>query len=240
MTSVICSECGATLISGARFCRVCGQPVTAMDGASVTEATTRILETPVMDAPHAPKYSTADPSPLAQFNPIQATLSPVNPIAPKRPNMVLALTLILSGVMLALCLLVFGVWYAVNSATPSTVGSTEIEPPPPPPFPPGLEPPPPPAPPVPDFADGTQSATLIYPEATVTQNITHDGKTAMTQLTSEDDFERVVKWYEQRLKPTDKLVVPGEQAILSNTQTTVIINAENGETNIMVTNEAGR
>lgn len=237
MTNVICTECGATLISGARFCRVCGQPVTAMGGASVTEATTQILETPVMDAPHAPRFSTAEPSPLATFNPIQATLSPVTPVAPKRPNMVLALTLILSGVMLALCLLVFGVWYAVNSATPSTVGSTEIEPPPP--FPPGLEPPPPPAPPVPDFTDGNTPATLIYPQATIVQNITHDGEPAMTQLTSKDDFERIVKWYEQRLMPTDKLVVPGTQAILSNNETTVIISAENGETNIMVTNESG-
>jgi len=233
MTNLTCLECGTTLISGARFCRVCGQPVTAMNGASVTEATTRILETPVADTPHAPRFSTTEPTHLAASPQMQAAPLPSNSPAPKRRSMVLVLTLILSGVMFALCLLVFGVWYAVNSATPSTVGSTVMEPPP-------LEPPPPPpAPPIPDFADGATSATLIYPEATVTQNITHDGKTAMTQLTSGDGFERVVEWYEKRLKPTDKIIVPGQQAILSTNQTTVIISEADGGTTIMVTNESG-
>jgi hypothetical protein len=236
MTNLTCLECGTTLISGARFCRVCGQPVTAMDGSSVTEATTRILETPVADAGHAPRFTTAEATHLAA-SPRQP-VAPVSPdsTAPKRRSMVLALTLILSGVMFVFCLLAFGVWYAVNSTTTSTVGSTVLEPPmlePPPP------PPPPPAPPILDFADGTASATLIYPKATVTQNITSEGKTALTQLTSEDDFERVVEWYEKRLKPTDKIVVPGEQAILTVNQTTVIISEADGGTSIMVTNESG-
>src|SRR5436305_14667324 len=44
--TLLCTACGAEMLDGARFCRKCGQPSTRFKEESVTEGTTRILETP--------------------------------------------------------------------------------------------------------------------------------------------------------------------------------------------------
>jgi hypothetical protein len=46
MSSITCLSCGAEIADGARFCRQCGQHLTAIAPANVLEATTKTLETP--------------------------------------------------------------------------------------------------------------------------------------------------------------------------------------------------
>ena len=46
-----CTHCGAEIPAEARFCRNCGQRSKHLDQSSVTEGTTRLLETPERQAP---------------------------------------------------------------------------------------------------------------------------------------------------------------------------------------------
>ena len=63
-----CRNCGASLVPGTRFCRQCGHPSANIDPASVTEGTTRILETPERPVASEPAYVPPVAGPIGAAN----------------------------------------------------------------------------------------------------------------------------------------------------------------------------
>ncbi|HJU56473.1 MAG TPA: zinc ribbon domain-containing protein, partial [Pyrinomonadaceae bacterium] len=62
-----CTSCGAEIPAEARFCRSCGQPSARFNRESVTEGTTRLLETPERPQPQPPAQEVYErPGELAQ------------------------------------------------------------------------------------------------------------------------------------------------------------------------------
>ena len=229
MPSTMCANCGAEIATGARFCRQCGRPSPAMESTSVTEATTRFLETPVgtADAVGAVTYTAPEPAELsaAGTRSVPAAAATQSLIPPKRRRNVLLLSLALSGVLLAAFAALLALWYGMKPAGVST-----------PPIPIVRHPPLPPAP-IPPVGDRnpTETNPLVYPNAAVVRHITSAGQPSLVQIRSPDSFAKVVAWYEAKLRPTEKVIMPGSHAVLKAGKATVIIKGATNETNIMLT-----
>ena len=221
MPNTICANCGAEMAAGARFCRQCGRAAAAMEGASVTEATTRLLETPTKtaDATRPPTYTAAEPTELsaADTRSIHAAAARQGLTSTKRQRTVLLLSLALSGVLLVAFAALLALWYSMKSAGVKRPPAIIVSHPPP-------------------MGDLKQAGTpLIYPNATVVQNIIRDGKPMMVRLRTPDSFDKVVAWYEAKLQPTQKIISTGANAVLKASKATVIINGAGNETSIMLT-----
>ncbi len=205
-----------------------------MEGASVTEGTTRTLPPPFENTAQTQgqNFKTAETAHLVTIP--SATSLPTAPITqdfqaplPPRRRTVLLLSLALSGVLLLAFAALLGLWYSGRSAavnTPPPVIS--VQPPVPPPAPPPLPG---------SNAAGTIPNRLMYPNATVTQQVVSVGSPSMMQLTSADSFERILAWYEERLEASEKVITPGANAVLRSSEATVIIMSDGSESQIMIT-----
>jgi hypothetical protein len=244
--TVTCTSCGAEIPVEARFCRSCGQPSARFSRESVTEGTTRLLETP--ERPKAPPpaqdyFNEQRPGGLAQptnrlppeTNPTSRALEPN-----RRPtNWVLIGAFIVAALLLITTGLVIGLRkrHATVPTPPVMVGPGPVEPPRPPP--------PLPQPPSTGPAQGVGiSEALRYPGARQGLRVTDNPGGNVLQLQTPDSFDKVVEWYKEKLKP-EQIVdpgnldtgMPGRAAILQGKEVTAIITAKGDVTDIMLTDE---
>ncbi|HKP86891.1 MAG TPA: hypothetical protein VJZ26_12385 [Blastocatellia bacterium] len=114
-----------------------------------------------------------------------------------------------------------------------------------PPFPtaPTPEVPQVPRPPQAPSQPGARTATakeLIYPGARVINEITGEENQRVLQLTTTDDFDKVVDWYTERIKAQKPLRVVGITAVLKGDGVTVVVTGADGGANIFITQKADR
>jgi len=188
------------MLDDARFCRKCGKPSTRFAAESVTEGTTRILETPEASKVFGQEFYEQHGS-LAQPTtriPPQANQTARNLAVaePKRQNWALIGALLFVG-----CALLATILFFALRGNPTPVASTPIVirpqiPPIPPPHPPAL-------PPV-TSQPGTSfiSSEYLYPGAEKLMETT-SSEGSVVQLKTSDSFDKVVNWYEGKLKPSN-------------------------------------
>ncbi len=244
MVSMTCEHCGAGLQAEARFCRSCGQPASATEGRSVTEATTQIFDTPARAAQTPDAFGYApEAAPLAAVpygsTPVQRAPTTQQLDASRQRHSRRNLWLVLAGssvvVLLLLALLAVGLLLGTRRVRPPSVVVTT------PPVTTLPAPPPPSAPvivPVPEGASVLAASGLMYPGAKIEQTIMASGEGQVVRLHSNDAFDKVVRWYETKFKPTEKVVVPGAHAVLEIESTAVIITADGKGTSILLTQDS--
>jgi hypothetical protein len=224
----LCTTCGAEISSEARFCRKCGQPSPQFNPDSVTEGTTRLLETPERPASfHQNVYE--HPGGLAQAtNRLPPQASPTSrSLEPNRkPTNWL---LISSMIVAAIALIVTGLFITLRNR-PATIVSPPVVTRPD--VPPGLPVPPPPPP---GTTQGSGiSRALVYPGAETTMEVTDVSEGNVLQLQTSDSFDKVVNWYMEKLKPTKVVRIPNSNVILEAGEIKAIINADDAGTMIML------
>ncbi|HXG63802.1 MAG TPA: hypothetical protein VNO70_01775 [Blastocatellia bacterium] len=206
------------------------------------EATTRSLETPAeAEMPTQP----AQPLPTAPTEYVPPYASPVpapatNSLAPEgQKRTVVILAALVAFLFFALVALgLFTLLRGGDGATPPPV--ITIPEPPPPPDMPGHPPDMPGHPPPPPIGGETGiSETLIYPGAEKAMEQIHGGKVVLLQLRTADPMDKVAGWYEQRLRPKDRVNIPGpaRHTIMHAEKATVIIQDAGEGTSIMITGE---
>ncbi|HWS98658.1 MAG TPA: zinc ribbon domain-containing protein [Pyrinomonadaceae bacterium] len=244
--TVACTTCGAEIPVEARFCRNCGQPSARFDRESVTEGTTRLLETPERPTPPPPAQDVYQhPGQLAQptnrlppqTNPTSRALEPNR----KPTNWVLISAIIIAALALIATGLVIGLRNRPAATTPNPPQVVQPGPPPPgpPPAPPGLPPPPPVV-----TEGGGISSALIYPGAKTVMRVTGNAEGNVIQLQTSDSFDKVVSWYKEKLKPEQTIEqgdlspgLPGRSVILATGNVTAIITGLDDGTSIMLTQD---
>lgn len=244
--TVSCTSCGAEILAEARFCRNCGQPSARFNRESVTEGTTRLLETPERPFAPPPVHEVYE-GPGGMVQPTNRLPPQVNPTshgleATRKPtNWVLISVIIVAALALIATGLLIGL--RGRSTTPSspivTPGAPPVQPPLPPP--PGAIP----QPPTGVTEGGGISSALIYPDAKTVMRITGNSEGNVIQLQTSDSFDKVVNWYKEKLKPEQTIEAgdpsmggqPGRSVILPTEEVTVIITAQDGSTNIMLTQD---
>lgn len=227
----ICTNCGADIPIEARFCRACGQRLTRLDANSVTEGTTRLLETPERPASFD-QHVYEQPGSLAQPTtriPAQANeTSRSLELSRKSPQWVLIGSIVIA--VLALTALFITLWNRSSTTptvSPPAVTRPEL---------PTIPPPPPPVPP-PGNTQGTGiNRTFIYPGAKTTMEVTSADEGNALQLQTSDSFDKVVDWYTEKLKPTKVVRIkdPTSNVILEAGELKAIINANGNGTTIML------
>ncbi|HKQ51822.1 MAG TPA: zinc ribbon domain-containing protein [Pyrinomonadaceae bacterium] len=235
-----CTNCGAEIPLEARFCRSCGKPSARFSRESVTEGTTRLLETPERPAAQpAPGFPTERPGELAQMTnrlpPQGAETSRGLDVNRKPTNWLLIGAIVVA----ALALIATGLFIGLRSRSTPRTTPVVVAPGVPP-----VQPPPPPGIPPPPSTGVTQGApidpALIYPGAkTVLQGAGDDGD--FIQLQTSDSFDKVVNWYKEKLKPDSTVEAndpntgqPGRSVVLASKQVAAIITAGGDTTNIML------
>jgi hypothetical protein len=243
MANQTCTNCGAELIAGARFCRLCGQPSAGANERGVLEAETRTLHTPATYSAAPTDYLSPQPTSPAYLAPGQ--MPP--PFAPnynngsfqtgslqpkgrkKRTALVIGLLAVLILVPL-ISLVVLAVIRSQTSTVPvfkKPIVTQPQTPPVPPVVPPGAET----APPVPKT---TISPTLIYPGAQTRMEINSGEGAGMLQLQTADAYDKVLAWYVATIKPANVIKAGPSNSILRTDKMVVIITGEGGETNILI------
>jgi hypothetical protein len=187
------------MLDDARFCRKCGKPSTRLASESVTEGTTRILETPEASKVFGQEFyeqhgSLAQPTtPIPpQANQTERNLAVAEP---KRQNWALIASLIFVGCALLATILFFAL-RGSSTAAPSVVIKREIPPVPQPPHPPTL-------PPMTAQPTSAISAEYLYPGAEKLMETISSNEGNVVQLKTSDSFDKVVNWYEEKLRPTN-------------------------------------
>ncbi len=230
MSANVCTNCGAELVRGARFCRRCGQPSLDFGGGSITEAETKVFEadrgaqTQYYDQrPTGPSYmSPVDMSPPPQ------TATTTTLAKPKKRSSapILILALVLIG------FISFAIFAAMKWGPGASRTPTVTVPPVPdaPAIPAVPKIPQPPAPPQPPGTAPANDTALIYPGATVNVEMTRGTGGRMRQLTTSDSFDQVVAWYTARMKTVDKIKSNDSEpsAVFRGDGTTVVISSEDG------------
>jgi hypothetical protein len=232
MTNNVCAKCGAELVAGTRFCRRCGHASVAFDGGSVTEAETRIFEATAERGAQTQYYDQrpTGPSYLSPHDPATpaapATGSPQPGQRNRKHSGILWGSLIIIVAIIALTL------FAAIKITRNVATTT---------FPPGPEIPDvpkvtqPPQAPQPPVAETGSSSALDYPGAEVTMEMTRGAEGSMRQLRTTDSFDKVVAWYTDKLKPTEKRIIrEGPTGILKGKEMTAIITGEEDGTQILL------
>ncbi|HKC63907.1 MAG TPA: zinc ribbon domain-containing protein [Pyrinomonadaceae bacterium] len=225
-----CTSCGAEMTAEARFCRRCGQASTRFKTESVTEGTTRILKTPEQDRvfgqefyeQHGHLAQPTNPS-LAQGNQTARNLTTET----KKQNWSMISIALVAGLALVVIVLGFALWNRTAPTVPPTViikkGAPPIQPPLPPPQPPRI------------VQGGTSiSHEFYYPGAETVMEVSDPNEGNTAQLRTTDSLERVVKWYTEKLKPTQVVKTNGSNVVLKGSQMTAIINAQGPQTMIML------
>jgi hypothetical protein len=238
MSNVTCSNCGAALIAGAKFCRQCGRVVNSVSAPSVTEATTRTLHTPAEFGAQPTDFLSPQPTSPAYMAPGQVSPPPAymtNNLerTGQKPNV---WVISLLATMIVLALVAFGLIAYVKSRS--------ITPPPPATIPepptverPGIPPPPPPP--------GTKAPTgrvginpinrdFIYPGAETMMDLTRANGGSLLQLRTNDAYAKVLDWYMAKLNPKSVIKSGGANAILKSDEVMAIITAAGPETSIML------
>lgn len=231
--TLACTNCGADIPIEARFCRACGQRSTRFDPESVTEGTTRLLETPERPASFDPGVY-EQPGSLAQPTtriPTQANQTSRSLEVSRKSPQWLLISLILTTVLAVTTLVIV----LANRSSKTTPVSPPAVPKPALPTIPA-----PPAPPVPPRGSTKETGinpAFIYPGAQTTMEITGDDGGHVLQLKTSDSFDKVVEWYTEKLKPTKVVRVkdPTSQVILDAGEMKAIINANGNATTIMLT-----
>src|SRR5436305_8169083 len=126
--TLLCTACGAEMLDEARFCRKCGQPSTRFKEESVTEGTTRILETPEHNKVFGQEFyeqhgSLAQPTTRIppQVNQTSRNLT----VEPKRQNWVLISAILFAGLALIVAALIFTL---KDRSTPTVIPPIVIKP----------------------------------------------------------------------------------------------------------------
>ena len=216
-----CAHCGAEMLPEARFCRRCGQASKEFARGSVTEVTTRRLET---DVPHVgnPNLQQSElelsrqGATMSSLGATTKSLAPQSSIRTWLPYLVLlALFLLLIPIVVLL------------SKQPTVIIKKGTEAP---------AVPPPPAPPAPGARSSTSiDQTYIYPGARTTMEMTRVGAGSMVQLETNDNLDKVVDWYTTRLKPKRVVRVPEQgQTILDADDLKAIISQSGNGTSILL------
>ena len=236
-----CTNCGAEIPLEARFCRNCGKPSARFSRESVTEGTTRHLETPERPAAQpAPGFPTERPGELAQATnrlpPQGAETSRGLEVNRKPTNWLLIGAIVVA----AIALIATGLFIGLRSrsaptATPVVVtpGIPSVPPPPPPGIPP---------PPSAGVTEGTISPALIYPGAKTVLRSTGGREGDVIGLQTSDSFDKVVNWYKEKLG-TERMIEQndpdagpgGRSVILPTKQATAIISQEGDATSVLLT-----
>ena len=244
--TVACTRCGAEIPVEARFCRSCGQPSARFNPESVTEGTTRLLETPERPTPPPPAQDFyQQPGGLAQ---------PTNRLPPQagptsralEPNRKPTNWVLISAIIVAaLALIAVGLTLGLRNRTAST--TTSNPPQVSPPVDVQVQPPtiPEPPPPAGTTEGGGISSALIYPGARTLMRVTGGSDGNVIQLQTSDSFDKVVNWYKEKLKPEQVIErgdglgpgMPGRAVILPTEKITAIITGMDTGTNIMLTQE---
>jgi hypothetical protein len=222
-----CANCGTELLPDARFCRRCGQPSNPPGSASVTEVTTRRLETPgqpFMPGRYVAGRQSLEQQPGGQTRAALSAetqrLAPAPPLKKWWPGLVL------------LCLVILlPTFYLMRQWRQTTIKIVrpQVQAPAVP-----KSPQIPPAPAQNRTASTSIDPSLIYPGARTTMVFSKAGEGDMMQLETEDAIERVADWYKDTLKPTEMVRRP-ENVIFKSGGTAVIITPnEGGGSNIML------
>ena len=93
----------------------------------------------------------------------------------------------------------------------------------------------PPVPPAPGSLN-----PLIYPGAGITMDLSESDGSHVLQLHTGDPIDKVVDWYIAQLHPTKNIRIPGSNTVLKADNTTAVITGGDGETNILIKQEANR
>ncbi len=244
MPSTTCSNCGAEIADGTRFCRRCGQPSAVLDAANVLEATTRTLEEPPKHGSASTQFFSSEPTGPAYLAPNMMGTAPSeaspaqtnrNLQAPTRSRNILMFSALTGVVLVVLVALLMGwvIWRSVATTVRREIVRVG---------PPVIAPPVPPIPPVPplppDAREGAISRALIYPGAEVVMDMIREEEGDVLQLSTSDPLKKVVDWYDARLKPNKKIILPGRNAILRGEEVTAIItDGDDGQVSIVIKQE---
>jgi hypothetical protein len=241
MSSVPCTNCGAALLPGAKFCRKCGQP--SLDTASVSEATTRVFEATAERPGAATQAWQAQPTGSAYMSPAEASplkdartksLEPAAQTQQKKSGLVISFAVLFLAIVFA---------FAVGMMLKGRMATTTPTQTPPAVTVPGtgLPPPPPPPPPVGEpAAEGPSVPTteLMYPGAQTVMDM-KTGRDNFLQLRSTDKIDKVTDWYMAKLKPT-QIMRRGTEAVLRSGQTHVILTGSGEATEILIKQGVGK
>jgi hypothetical protein len=228
-----CTTCGAEITPEARFCRSCGQAVAQANPNSVTEGTTRLLETPERQAPFNQNVY-EHPGGLAQATshiPLQVSPTSRSLELPRKSTNWLLISAVSIAVLALVALLIVMLRNRPAAQTVPTPPAVTI-----PQVPSIPAPPPPPAPPRGLPQSRTISNKFVYPGAKTTMEITGEDEGNVLQLQTLDSFDKVVAWYTQKLK-VKNTVKNDENVILEGEELTAIITRTGEGTNIMLTTD---
>jgi hypothetical protein len=232
------------LVLSAKFCRQCGNRL------DPSELTTRTLDAPAAepqpyDHPTRPANAgitlpTYAPPSMMQAQPHAPIIGNAPPANNKTALLIflaLGLTVLIALGVAAFVLL--GKFTGGPPPTPPPSGSSQKAPPPP--GNPGIIPPPPPPPPgqpVPGQVKTSLDPSFIYPGAEVTMDV---GGTEghVTQLQTNDAFDKVVDWYVAKLQPKNQVSIPGGKIIESENFVALITSSGNA-TSIMLTHKTDK
>jgi hypothetical protein len=237
MNSMNCQNCGAQLDVTVRFCRRCGHP------SSLLEATTAPFNDPPATTtptqPMSPGYTAPSfmpPTPLQQLPP-QYMQPPPDQAVKKTALWVLAS---LVGVLL-LALVGVVLFFTLGPAQ-SPVKKVVVMAPAPeaipavPQIPPIPAPPPPPVISIPGSEGGSPiSERLVYPGSERLIEASRGEEGSFVQLSTTDEFRKVLNWYVAQLKPNKNVTLPGGTALLEAGNVVVLINPTGSATMITVT-----
>jgi hypothetical protein len=215
------------MLDDARFCRKCGKPSARLSSESVTEGTTRILETPEASKVFGQEFYEQHGS-LAQPTtriPPQANQTARNLAAaaePKRQNWALIGSLIFVGCALLATILFFALR---GSPTPTASTPIVIRPP----VPPVLKPPHPPTlPPMTAQPASVISAEYIYPGADKLMEATGADSGNVLRLRTRDPMDKVVNWYKEKLNPSNFVKTEEGNVVLHSDEMDAVINNDGG------------
>ncbi|MDX6692707.1 MAG: hypothetical protein QOF02_310 [Blastocatellia bacterium] len=241
MSNATCPNCGATQITGAKFCRQCGRLVGNANAASVTEATTRTLRPPADFGAQPTDFLPPQPTSPAYLAPDKTPQSPLAYNTKSLEQRAQKRKIWLIGLMASLFLLsiiAFGIVRLTKNriATPPPPTST-------PELPPGSAtqphippPPPPPQPPTVTTGSNSISRAYIYPGSETMLDLKSANGGGLLQLRTKDSYEKVLAWYTAKLKPDNIIKTPdaGQSTILKSDKLMAIINSQDDGTNIML------
>jgi hypothetical protein len=152
---------------------------------------------------------------------------------------IITLSIIIAALLLALSAL--AIFMIVRQPDdPDRVVVTAPAAPPFEPMPPPIVPRPPNPPNAPSVPGGSAiiGKELIYPGAEITMGPIGSKKGTVVQLLTSDDFDKVVEWYMEKIKPDNPVRFPGN-AVLKGEDAAAVITGGSGKTSIIVTRKSG-
>jgi zinc ribbon protein len=240
MQTTTCVNCGASIDPGSKFCRRCGRPLDTGNPLDPSELTTRELREPpryeATTQPSNPAYTSPAYLPPEAFLPQAQSTREIGQAGQKKA--IITLSIIIAALLVALSALAI---YMIARQSDEPARATMPMPPPVDLPQPPVVPRPPIPPSAPSAPGGSSiiSSELIYPGAEITMGPMGGRKGKVVGLLTSDNFEKVVEWYTERIKPNNPLRFPGN-AVLEGEGVTAVITGGSGKTSIIVTQKSGR